>query len=230
MLLKIRGIDLWVIGIIVLIFVCFRIWELNKSGSRVPNEKLHITHVDESGKVVDTAEHQDYPDPNKEDEALVIKYDDMIWALKWPETENTEKQAQFFKTLKPEWRVLWATWLVEAHVKDWGFDAYFRNEPHPYFHDEALRGFRELGAKRYADLFEKILSYYREKFLAEVGKDTDVESAYNKVMGNEVIEKALGDIHAEFFNHDAELYRAKAAYIQKHQQEFDELERIDNSL
>lgn len=188
---------LFVLGMILL-------WSLvgnmssNENKKKMQNDRLYEENVELVGKVIDS-----------------------IWALPWPEDEHSEDYVQYFLALKPEHRVIWATWLVQMWVDDWGFGQYFLHTKDDVLIEEAERGFREIGATELLEIFTSVTSYYKKNRsrLANVTK----QSEYEKIMGIKTIEQELGNLLDLFYAKKQDFYRLRADYIRANQSVFNEL-------
>ena len=119
--------------------------------------------------------------------------------------------------------MIWATWLVQLWVGDWGFGQYFLNIKDGVFVKEAERGFKELGATDIGNIFSSVADYYEENMDKITSSKSEEE--YNEIMGIAALEAKFGDILDTFYSQKKRFYQLRAEYIRKHESIFRELER-----
>lgn len=86
------------------------------------------------------------------------------WAIvqhvTWRINGAYDRERDIVRSLSPGVRMVYTTWGVEAEVNNGGFSQYFENST-GQLADEALAGFRLLGAARHAALLERAMAARR---------------------------------------------------------------------
>lgn len=165
--------------------------------------------------------------PEDENFELVGDTIDAIDYLDWPEDAKSDEYREYFNNLKSEFRYIWATWLVQMWLEDWGFGQYFLNINHGDWVEQAEEGFKAIGADEIGTIFTKVADYYEEnRERIEASKN---QEEYDELMGIKAIETKFGDILGDFYNKKPEFYVQRADYIRKNRSAFEELGVFDES-
>jgi hypothetical protein len=81
----------------------------------------------------------------------------VIQHVTWRIDEAYDREREIVMAMSPGLRMVYTTWGVEAEVNNGGFSQYFENSS-GRLADEALAGFRRLGATSYAGLLERAMA------------------------------------------------------------------------
>lgn len=81
----------------------------------------------------------------------------MIQHVTWRINGEYDRERAIVMALSPGLRMVYTTWGVEAEVNNGGFSQYFENST-GQFADEALAGYRRLGATPFASLLERAMA------------------------------------------------------------------------
>lgn len=139
---------------------------------------------------------------------------DDIWAMPWPEDQESDEYVAFFKSLSPKKRLIWSTWRLQGEVDNGGFGQYFTNIEDDCYIGEALDGLTTLGATEHRNMLEQVIKY-RDEHAEEIANAKDWNE-YAKVMGVVPLNQALDNISFRFINKNPELYAMRRKYIMDH--------------
>jgi Domain of unknown function (DUF4375) len=140
---------------------------------------------------------------------------DWIWAKPWPSDDRSPAYQQYFLALPKEQRVIWSTWCVQGEVANGGFGQYFPNIQGDSFIEEARQGFVELGARDLAEMFDSVLTYFRQN-RARIDVAGDSYEEYSKIMGYVAIEENLNNVTSRFLARMDDFYVLRRDYILRH--------------
>jgi len=127
-----------------------------------------------------------------------------------------DREADIVRSLPRGARMVYATWLLEAEVGDGGFVQYFWNTA-GRLAEEALAGYRLIGAREHARVLQQVLAAYRkeaswwERFRAR-GTPEALRELYDQT--------SLGEFDEAFRGLSEDAVGLRARYIRAHPGEF----------
>jgi len=127
-----------------------------------------------------------------------------------------DREAEIVRSLPRGARMVYATWLLEAEVGDGGFVQYFWNTA-GRLAEEALAGYRLIGARQHARVLEQVLAAYRKEaprwqsFHAR-GTPEALRELYDHT--------ELGGFDEAFRGLSEDAVGLRARYIRAHREEF----------
>ena len=142
--------------------------------------------------------------------ALIDYIDDVKIAGDW------EHQYEIVHRLSPGFRMVYATWQVEAEVNNGGYNQFFWNSLGE-FADDAVAGFRLIGAREHAKMTQDAIAIYeKEKHTHERFKRQGTMAAFSESYKH----TSLNDLDKLFYHLTEDLSKLRIAYIRAHPDQF----------
>ena len=149
--------------------------------------------------------------------------DDLVWRVIEPAYDavsihdGAEVLDSQLASLTAGQRALLALHWTGSEVSNGGFDQYFTN-PTGDLADEALAGFKRIGAQRTAQLLEQVLAAFPG---GAPPRDADTRLEMLDAMNDEDRDGLFEQFDQQFYDLlDAEIYETASAYIRAHPNEF----------
>lgn len=150
-------------------------------------------------------------DSASDDDLLQIVYDNICSRFNSGYSDDFE----IVSSLSPGQQAVYATWWVEAEVNNGGFNQFYFNSS-GRFAGMAEKGFRLMGAERFADLMAEANKVYSEnKERLEAFDDGTLESFSESYNDN-----PLNELDEKFYTLEEDLNGLRIKYIRTHYQEF----------
>jgi len=116
-------------------------------------------------------------------------------------------------------RVIYATWLLDAEVNNGGFNQFFWNSS-GQFAPEALEGLRQIGAKKHEELLQRAIRIHNEEKttiekLKQQGTLEAFSESYKHTKLNKLddeyykLPEGLGKLNVQYIRDHADLFQGK---------------------
>lgn len=123
--------------------------------------------------------------------------------------DDYEKQYEIVTGLSKGFKAVYTTWWVEAEVNNGGFNQYFWNSS-SQFAMEAIDGFKEIGAEKYASLMENAVKI-------AIDEMPEMQKFRNKgtleAFSESYEHTALNELDEKFFEYPEDLSKLRITYI-----------------